>query len=167
MLAASSVSDRTTGRSWRRKLYVDRHMELTCADMVRWLSNVTPRSRAESTVVIINVTAGLSRTGMLTWNKVVHNVFEPNFYCDPMNERTQKLGLGEYNWSKRHSSLWYLNKWGIIWKVFKYSNIWYRVPTGLPKQNSLTFPVNHTTFPWPTGVYRHKFQYWNCTIRTH
>jgi len=38
-----------------------------------------------------------------------------------------------------------------------------RVPTGLPKQTSLTFPVNHTTFLWPISA---QFQYWNCTIRT-
>jgi len=42
-----------------------------------------------------------------------------------------------------------------------------RVHTGLPKQNSLTFPdfssQSHNIFP---DLYRHKFQYGNCTIRT-
>jgi len=53
------------------------------------------------------------------------------------------------------------------WALLEYVIIIIRVHTGLPKQNSLTFPdfssQSHNIFP---DLYWHKFQYGNCTIRT-
>jgi len=45
---------------WRIQLYVDWHTVRTCADMVSWLSNTTPRSRAVSTVVVDDCRIGMT-----------------------------------------------------------------------------------------------------------
>jgi len=42
VLVVSTDTYRTTWRRWYRKQYADRHEELTCADIVRWRSLVTP-----------------------------------------------------------------------------------------------------------------------------
>jgi len=67
VLAASAVSERTIGRSWRNwKKPPPRRLQVadTKPDIVRHLSMTTPRSRAESTMATDDVMTGTSVIAM-------------------------------------------------------------------------------------------------------
>ena len=83
----------------------DRHTALTCADMVSWLSTITPRSRAVSTVVADDDRTLMSR--MVTLSTCCH---EPS-QSVLAGLRRSRLALSHSATSATHCARWSTANW--------------------------------------------------------